>query len=360
MDWFIITLVLLVVFSKDANINNPIDKSNTMTVRALLMIAIFLRHVCPLVQTENSGVFIRLLEGKGFWFVAVFFFFSGYGLFCGIKHKKDYLRFFWKKRIPSIVVPYATAVLTFYILRVVILQEKLSFTPKAILERISSTFLLVDYSWYVFGILVLYIIFYFSFKGKNIEHNKLPVVVCSAGVVAFSFLCAITGVNIAYYISTFSFILGMVYACFFEKISPFMEKTKYLAAIILPAMMFYLTKYYLVGYSNGMGHFRNILFALEENLISLSFVYLTILLLHKVDTKSKLGTYLGNISYEAYLVQGFGMRFFRSDILYIANDQIYVIVSLATCFAMAKLLHTVNRQTLIFCQTLTGKDKDMV
>ena len=344
LDLFIVILVLLIITSKpENNLENPIDKANTITVRALLMVSIFFRHIYAIVEDEDVGFFLKLFEGKGFWCVAVFFFFSGYGLFKALSSKgEEYLKSFLKKRFPAVVIPYISAIVLFFVVRIIVLNENVSFAPIDIAKRIYSTLLLVDYSWYVLEIVFLYIVFYLSFR--YINQRVYALLVCSMVVVAFTFVCSLLGVNIAYYISTFGFVFGMFYACFYEKVDSFVVRYKYISVIILPIIMYLLSSPYALDYSGGMGHLQNMLFSLQENIISLSFVYIVIVLLHKVSTVSKIGAFLGTFSYEAYLMQGIGIRVCRSSLLYIDNATIYVILSLLICFALAIIIKAVNKR----------------
>lgn len=344
LDLFIIVLVFFIITSKtENNVDNPIGKVNTITVRALLMVSVFFRHIYAIVEGEEVGYFLKLFEGKGFWCVAAFFFFSGYGLVKALSSKGEvYLKTFLKKRLPSVVIPYISAIILFFVVRIIILNEKISFSPIDIIKRIYSTLLLVDYSWYVLEIVFLYVIFYLSFKYINQRIHAL--ITCSISVIIFTFLCAFLGANIAYYISTFSFVFGMFYAQFYENIDNFVMRFKYIALAILPIMIYILSGPYAWVCVNGVGHFSNIFFAVQENIISLSFVYIIVILLHKVNTTSKIGSFLGGLSYEAYLMQGIGIRLCRSKWFYINNAMVYVIVSLLICFMLAIFLKAINKR----------------
>lgn len=66
----------------------------TKKVKGIAAILILLHHLAQRVAIPKPFAFIRYV---GFILVAVFFFFSGYGLSFGLRYKSDYLKHFWKK-----------------------------------------------------------------------------------------------------------------------------------------------------------------------------------------------------------------------------------------------------------------------
>ena len=63
-------------------------------------------------RPDESGP-LAILEEVGVCFVGIFFFFSGYGLLQSLNKKEDYLKGFFRKRLPVILIPFYLVIVIF-------------------------------------------------------------------------------------------------------------------------------------------------------------------------------------------------------------------------------------------------------
>ena len=91
----------------------------------------------------------------GYGSVALFFFWSGFGMTLGAQ-KETYLKTFWKNRLIKILTPFLIAAVIYTLFHCVG-GEKYTF-----LSYISSLIFvnLVNHSWYIFALLIFCVIFY--------------------------------------------------------------------------------------------------------------------------------------------------------------------------------------------------------
>ena len=108
---YTLPIILLISFFWKADFfkrdlyKEALSLDNTLVVRGFAAISVVLCHT-------GIPVFYR----HGYLFVAIFYFFSGYGLMYGILKKKDYLKGFLKKRFLSLMIPYWVATLLYILL----------------------------------------------------------------------------------------------------------------------------------------------------------------------------------------------------------------------------------------------------
>lgn len=127
----------------------PFDREITTATKGIAAILILCGHV-----TEAVGDPLGLFP-VGWMGVGLFFFWSGYGMTASWKTKPDYLKTSWKGRFIKIFVPYLVAAAIYTPVKA-LLGENGKFSG------IDGS-ILVDYSWYVFGLAIFAAVFYLCF-----------------------------------------------------------------------------------------------------------------------------------------------------------------------------------------------------
>ena len=131
------------------------------SVRGLAAIGVILHHISQEWTFQESGVLTPFVNA-GAYFVAIFFFCSGYGLIKSYDSKKDYLNGFVKKRvIKAIVVPYYVDVLIYGLL---IFIAKM---PRENLQWVTNLLgitMMNVYAWFPIVLTLLYLVFFICFK----------------------------------------------------------------------------------------------------------------------------------------------------------------------------------------------------
>ena len=149
-------------FGKKLEFNDDFTSLDTMkSLRGFAAIGVILHHISQEEIFQQKGVLSPFVNA-GAYFVAIFFFCSGYGLIKSLDTKKDYLKGFISHRIvKTIVLPFYVNVLIYGLL-LFIGGYKL---PK---ERWIFNFLgltmMNEYAWFPIVLAVLYLVFFLCFR----------------------------------------------------------------------------------------------------------------------------------------------------------------------------------------------------
>ena len=149
-------------FGKKLEFNEDYASLDAMkSLRGFAAIGVILHHISQEEIFQAKGV-LSMFVNAGAYFVAIFFFCSGYGLIKSLDTKKDYLKGFIRKRIvKAIVVPFYVDVIIYGIL-MLIAGYKL---PK---ERWIFNFtgltMMNTYAWFPIVLAFLYLVFFLCFR----------------------------------------------------------------------------------------------------------------------------------------------------------------------------------------------------
>lgn len=197
---FIILFLGSFVLLSGRNIKT-LDKERTYSVRGLLALFIVLCH-CAFINS-NTLWDISAFRYVGAWVCGIFFLMSGFGLYAQ-KHyiKEQTITFYLKKRVLPLFVDLIILSIGFNIFAL--------FTGYRNLADISNIFASFDlnnilpYSWYIYMIIYMYILAYFTFRSDN------PIAVTIIITIVTVFVLKFSSVNICWYNSILAFPTGML------------------------------------------------------------------------------------------------------------------------------------------------------
>lgn len=154
-------LVLLSVkYNRGGFVDNYLSMDTTNMIKGIFIILVFIKHATPYVinagwQPEGimGDIFYFVNNNVGQWIVAMFLFYSGYGIMESIKRKgKDYVRQIPQKRFLSVLINFDIAVVIFI---VVDLLLKKTLTVKQCLLSFTGWESVGNSNWYIFIILLI-------------------------------------------------------------------------------------------------------------------------------------------------------------------------------------------------------------
>lgn len=305
-------------FSKDY-----ISRDQSKLIQASACVGIVLHHLTQQITgygVVNKGP-ITIFNHIGFLFTALFFFFSGYGLIVSYNTKPDYLRGFLGKRLPTVLIPFWVINLLGVVLCGAILGKH--YTTGEVISDITGLTLVNSNGWFIIEIVILYLAFYVFF---DLIKNK---------DVALTLLCMFTILIIIYsffqghdlpgdkshwfkgewwYNSTVTFIFGMLYARFKDKITGFSHR-HYRLLLMLFSVMCVITVFLSVVAVQRYGYYHeHVSFKIKYDeavtLLSQSVACIvTTMLVLLMNMKLTLGNralkYISGISMELFLIHGY-------------------------------------------------------
>ncbi len=287
---------------------------------------------------------LEIFVPMGFYFVALFFFFSGYGLLKSYKAKPNYLVGFPKKRILPVLFSSYIVILMYYIFRQI---QGEGFSLFYLGLYLTQTCLCNVNGWFVVTLPIIYLLFYFAFKCSNSENKGLLFTLIGIFIYCLIGTC-IDHNNFFFngewwYNSVYGFSVGLLFAKYEEKITTHIKKHFWFYLIFSFVMMMplYMTSkicswvfsYYGENFAPDTKVIRRWACLISDNLASFSFMFFMLILNLKLKIGNKILDFMGTITLEFYLVHGLFVELFSYSFvgflppLYqFKNAALYVIV----------------------------------
>lgn len=299
----------------------------------------------------------------GFYFTAIFFFFSGYGLLTSHLQKEDYLNKFLQKRLPKVLIPFWIVNLILVAISIIGYGDRKS--TGIVLREIFGLRLINSNGWFIVEIILFYLAFFILFsliKKKDIALGILCVFVLF--VIRFAFFRGhdLEGNKISYfrgewwYNSTVVFIFGLLYARFREKIDLFCQKFYYallalFAALSIAGIHFstFAVKRYGYYHTNLAYGYREALYTLVVQSISCLFFTMFVLLLNmRIRLTNRVIKYVGSISLTLFLVHGYLVNRILSNVRMsdFVRFLVVFIVSIACAAMISPLSNALVKRTI--------------
>ncbi len=151
-----------VKFGKKNEFNDDFTSLEVMkSLRGFAAIGVIIHHISQEPFFQEEGV-LSAFVNAGAYFVAIFFFCSGFGLIKSLDAKKDYLKGFIRKRIiKSIVVPFYVNVLIYGILMFIV---KYPLDKVQWLTNLSGFTMMNRFAWFPIVLAILYLVFFLCFR----------------------------------------------------------------------------------------------------------------------------------------------------------------------------------------------------
>lgn len=240
MLFFYIILALLVLLSvkynRDGFVDNYLSMDTTNMIKGIFIILVFIKHATPYVINAGwqpvgimGDIFYFINNNVGQWIVAMFLFYSGYGIMESIKRKgKDYVRQIPQKRFLSVLINFDIAVVIFI---VVDLLLKKTLTVKQCLLSFTGWESVGNSNWYIFIILLMYLTTYLAFYKNESDDFRKPLLV-SIGLT-FVFCLGMSYLKAEYWYNTmFCYTAGLVFSGYKDKIEEFVKSHYWLILIV--------------------------------------------------------------------------------------------------------------------------------
>ena len=161
---------------------------STTAVKGVFVLLVFLRHYKSYVALDSwlDRPFL-VFDGKlGQLVVALFLFYSGYGLYESFQKKgQDYVRTIPKKRFFATLLHFDLAVLLYLAVQAVFFGK--FYSLKHILLSMTSWTSVGNSNWFIFAILVMYLISWAALKLIPSQIGQLCAVTAFSGIYAVVF-----------------------------------------------------------------------------------------------------------------------------------------------------------------------------
>lgn len=327
-------------------------------IQGFAAIGIMLHHLTQDVTQfgqMNKGL-ITIYNDFGVIFTAIFFFFSGYGLYTSLKEKPDYFHHFFRKRLSSVLIPFYMANTIYALFFLIFSGEKLS--AGQIIASLTGLYLLNNNLWFIVEIVFLYVAFYIFFKfikNRNTACIAMAsfifVMVGIALLLGHDYETVTTGLWFHgewWYNTTWIFFVGLMIARFREPIVNTVRK--HYAAFLTGSIIIFAVLWPLSLYTMGMfgyycedvgypGYLEKLISVCVQCPASIAFVLMLLIITMKLQLNNKVLDFLGKISIELFLIHH--MYLVLMSYL-VQNDFLYILSVYAASILTAVLLHYVD------------------
>ncbi len=158
------------------------------SLRGLAAIGVILHHVSQEDIFQQRGE-LSVFLNAGAFFVALFFFCSGYGLIVSLNKKENYFDGFFKKRIvKGILIAYYVDIVIY---GTVYLADGVKFTVPQFLFKLSGLTSMNIYAWFPITLTFLYVAFYLIFK--NVKNHKIGYALMLLFIAVLAGIFCVTG-----------------------------------------------------------------------------------------------------------------------------------------------------------------------
>ena len=341
MDIFILLLISLFVYLIPRTDVDYLSNKSTKSLKGLLALLIIFHHISQKITTgENFSNF----EYMGRYIVALFFFLSGYGLYFQYSNNATYMENFLKKRLVRIFIPFFVFIVIYVIYRAT-LGEVINVNFFLSFWKDHSN--IIYNGWFINSIIVLYVIFYVSFVGKDSKVAEYKLVFLT---LVYIFWKAYQDHGDWEYVSIMAFLLGVFWMKNRISIDKFIEKNYFIFLVSFSILMYVFRHYEDIMKNIGITN-KYVYYGIVGNLCTMVFVVYFLLLTNKLNFSNKYLDFLGNISFEIYMIHGLVMhylgKFFVSSGV---NDVLYTIVvlfiSIVFAYYIKKLIIIIEKNIM--------------
>ena len=365
--FIILLLVLLLVGVKGKKKKEFYEDAFSLSImkglQGFCAVGIILHHLAQTITQYgkiDKGI-LNIMCDMGVFFVGVFFFCSGYGVYTSLKTKPDYLKGFLSKRLSTILVPFYTGN-TIFVLTAMLFGEK--FTKTELISALTGWVLLNTQLWFIVEIFILYIVFYLLFR--FLKNEKTAYLSIGVFIIAFMAVSLFLGHDFQtksggawlkgewWYNGILVFFIGMTFSRYYDTLIANIKKVYWvwLSAGLIGSGVFYAltlymlrTKGYWAEWDGHPGYLEKIQ-TLSCQLPMIIFMVMTFFLVTmKFQFKNNLLSFLGKIAIELYIIHNLFIIYLRDQIK-IKDDFIYIISVYVLSISLSVLLHAFDQRVI--------------
>lgn len=338
MTVFFLAVILVFLFGAKFNLKGCFEDylapKQTRAVNGLFVMLVFMSHFKQYIACGHLDGFYWSLSGKmGQLIVTTFLFYSGYGIMTSIKNKEGYVKKL-PKRIARVWLQFALAVCLFLALNMVM---KNKYDAATILLSFTAWDAIGNSNWYIFAILVMYASTYFAALLAKEDKSRIVILVTVAAAV---YCLAMKFAHKAdwWYDTIFCYPFGLAFAEYKTKIDSFLDNNKKYWITLLSVMVLMIS-YAATNKLSGL--FFNLFAVAFHELFALVFVLIVVLLTRKVSFGNKILDYLGQHTFEIYILQRLPMIALAPLEL---NKYVYFAVSLLITIIISTLFKQATKK----------------
>lgn len=317
------------------------SKDNTNIIKGVFVVFVFFSHCSQYLKLGGvyDAPYLVIRDFLGQMIVAMFLFYSGYGIMESIKAKSfGYVKKIPVRRILKTLINFDIIVLLYYVIDLIF---KVNYKWSDLLWSFVGWKSVGNSNWYILAILILYALSFLAFLPIKFSNKKNMHILCAIIMtiltVMAAFLIFKADKESYYYNTLLIYPLGMWFSILKTYIDKFVMKNHiiYFVVLMIGLAAFIYTHEHILDQpyiENGL-HYT---LSLPYTLWSFAFTLFIVLLTMKLRIKSFVYKWLGEHIFTVYMLQRVPMMIFQQ----IGLDKykyLFVILSLIASVALAIL-----------------------
>lgn len=293
------------------------SRDMTSTINGYFLTTVFMTHIIQYIPAKMYNgvdwVYLWINRGLGQLIVAMFLFYSGYGVMQSIRHKSGYMRTFIPKRVIPLLFDFEIAVCIYFV--VSCMMDRCPTIPYFI-KSMFAWESLGNSNWYIFAILYLYLLTYVSFRWMRDEAQWVSVLFVLGGSILYiwfmqkhkggwwydTILCYVAGMCFSYF--------SVFFRRLFGKKGERRRFVIYMSILLTSFVCLYLVRKKSVWWFE---------------LLSICFCLLIVLLTSRFHFFGKIYSYIGKNLFCFYMYQRIPMIVFQ-EVLAKTNIYLYFFI----------------------------------
>ena len=309
-----------------------LSKDNTSSIKGAFLLLIFASHCAQYVPYQGiyDGGYMAFRAWSGQTVVAMFLFYSGYGIYYSINHKGfDYVRSMPARRILRTLIHFWVAVIIFIIVNSTL---GLVYPLKTILLAFTAWEPIGNSNWYIFVILLCYLLTFIGFFVIRKQQDLAIILVSLLMLCAIIVLHRIRPDQGRYYNTIPCYMLGLWYGRWKDWIESRLLKRSQAYFGILSVITI------------GVFAIRPFVGSLRYYLVWTGLYALMITLITmKVQINNKYLQWVGDHLFEMYIIQRIPMRVFATMPAIINRTYVFTILCFVVTIVLTEGLYRLNR-----------------
>ena len=312
MDILLLILAMVILYGTRVSFRgytDYIDRAQTDSIKGIFAVIILYSHMKGYLSPpgEHDRLFFMAMNAIGQLMVVMFLLYSGYGVMESLqRNRTKYTDTFLTHRVLKIWLMFLIAVTLFLLLSVILGQE---YTTEQYIWCWVGWESIGNSNWFVFDIIVLYLLTYFSLLIANRLHldlKKCALIVFFLTLV-FDMSLNVTGKESYWYDTVLAYPVGMLYSLYKPQIEKSARGYRWIPCFLGCVALFIICREISLsdmlkvnGITRMVNHF---LFISASSFFALALTFLTMKL--KFDNKAL--RWLGVNAFAIYILQRLSM-----------------------------------------------------
>lgn len=308
-------------------------KEVSCKIKGITAIVVILFHL--VFSISDMPVYNIIFHDVGYLCVGIFFFISGYGMALKLNADKNYISIYIKDKVPRLLIPYLEIFFIYWI------GFKIMKTPDMGVVRVLLSLVnghsIVEYSWYVYAVILFDLCLCFIFMIKN---NKVRIGIVIILLLSYCIVMYMQGMGDEWIRSCSAYVFGIFCACY-PCVTDWLIRHRKVAVILCAAELFGRMIKIPQIESVARVYPIHILFSWLDCICLCTII---IVISDRISKRKNIFTSLGEISYELYLIHGLVILMLRNTKWHLNPSWLMILCTLVLSVIIAYIWHRFNVQ----------------